>query len=412
MSVLKTTEEEPAESAVEPSPNAEHNERESSHVYRGFASRAIHVGQDPDPQTGAVIPPIHATSTFVQFEFGEPGEYIYSRSANPTRTALERNLAALEGSKHAIAFGSGMAATDAVLRFVLPGQRVLASFDMYGGTYRLFEQVLRDFGIGFDYVDTSDVATVKAAMTSETRMIFVETPTNPLMTIADLEAIAGVSKARGARLVVDNTFMSPYLQNPLEFGVDIVVHSTTKYINGHSDSIGGVAMTNSDADAERLLFIAKSVGAALSPFEAWLIQRGVKTLAVRMDRAESTAGLVAAMLDGHDKVERVYYPGLPDHPQHDLARRQMRGFGSMVSFDLPDRAAVKSMLDAVQLCTLAESLGGVETLISHPPSMTHASIPLEERLARGVNDGLVRISVGIEEAEDILDDLGQALDQV
>jgi len=378
----------------------------------GFATRAVHVGQDPDPETGAVIPPLHATSTFVQFEFGKPGEYIYSRSANPTRTALEANLAALESARFGVAFASGCAATDSITRLLQPGAHVIAGTDLYGGTYRLFEQVLRDFGFDFEYVDTTDVANIEAAWRDETAMVYIETPTNPLMSLTDISAAAELTRARGARLAVDNTFMSPYLQRPLELGADLVFHSTTKYINGHSDSIGGIVLTNDDDDAERLRFIAKSVGAALSPFEAWLIQRGVKTLALRMERSQATAERVVDLLDGHEKVRHVYYPGLPSHPQHELAKRQMDGFGGMVSFDLADMASVKRLLDSLTVFTLAESLGGVETLISNPASMTHASIPREEREARGVKDGLVRISVGVEDAEDLLADLRQGLENV
>lgn len=378
----------------------------------GFATRAVHVGQDPDPETGAVIPPLHATSTFVQFEFGKPGEYIYSRSANPTRTALEANLAALEGARFGVAFASGCAATDSIIRLLKPGAHVIAGTDLYGGTYRLFEQVLRDFGFDFEYVDTTDVSNIAAAWRDETAMVYIETPTNPLMSLTDISATADLTRERGARLTVDNTFMSPYLQRPLELGADLVFHSTTKYINGHSDSIGGMVMTNDVEDAERLRFIAKSVGAVLSPFEAWLIQRGVKTLALRMERSQATASRVVELLDNHEKVQHVYYPGLPAHPQHELAKRQMSGFGGMVSFDLADMVAVKRLLDSLTVFTLAESLGGVETLISNPASMTHASIPREEREARGVKDGLVRISVGIEDAEDLLADLRQGLDNV
>ncbi len=379
---------------------------------KGFATRAVHIGQDPDPVTGAVIPPLHATSTFVQFELGKPGDWIYSRSANPTRAALEKNLASLESAAHGIAFASGCAATDSLIRLLRPGAHVITGTDLYGGTYRLFEEVLRDFGIDFEYVDTTDPANVEAAWRDETAMVYLETPTNPLMAITDIAAVSVMARGRGARVVVDNTFMSPYFQRPLELGADLVVHSTTKYINGHSDSIGGIVITDNDDDAERLRFIAKSVGATLSPFEAWLIQRGVKTLALRMERADRGARRVAGLLDRHPKVERVYYPGLPSHPQHELAKRQMHGFGGMVSFDLADFGAAKRLLDAVQVCTLAESLGGVETLISNPASMTHASIPRQEREARGVRDGLVRISIGVEAPEDILSDLEAALERV
>jgi len=376
----------------------------------GFATRAIHVGQEPDPETGAVIPPLHATSTFIQTEFGVPGKYIYSRSGNPTRTALEANLAALENAQHGIAFASGCAATDSILRLLRPGAHILAGTDLYGGTYRLFEQVLRDFGMNFEYVDTTDVGAIASAWRDDTAMIYIETPTNPLMSLTDIAAVAELTRDRGARLTVDNTFMSPFLQRPLDLGADLVLHSTTKYINGHSDSIGGIAMTNDDDDAERLRFIAKSVGATLSPFEAWLIQRGVKTLALRMERSELTACRIVELLDAHPKVDAVYYPGLESHPQHELAKRQMDGFGGMVAFEVADLDAVKRVLDSLSVFTLAESLGGVESLISHPASMTHASIPAEERAARGVRDGLIRISVGIEDADDLVADLQQGLD--
>jgi len=311
-----------------------------------------------------------------------------------------------------VAFASGCAATDSIIRLLKPGAHIIAGADLYGGTYRLFEQVLADFGFDFEYVDTTDTANIEAAWRDETAMVFVETPSNPLMSITDIRAAAELTRARGARLVVDNTFMSPYLQRPLELGADLVFHSTTKYINGHSDSIGGIVLTNDANDAERLKFIAKSVGATLSPFEAWLIHRGVKTLALRVERSQATAERVVELLDSHEKVQRVYYPGLPSHPQHELAKRQMDGFGAMVSFELEDMEAVKRFLDSLAVFTLAESLGGVESLISNPASMTHASIPREERGARGVQDGLVRISVGVEDAEDLLADLRQGLENV
>ena len=386
--------------------------QDDKQVPAGFSTRAVHVGQEPDPATGAVIPPIHATSTFVQFEFGKPGEFIYSRSGNPNRTALEKNLAALENARHGIAFGSGCAAIDAVLRLLRPGAHVITGSDLYGGTYRLFEYVLRDFGIDFEYVDATEPQSIADAWRDETVMVYVETPTNPLMGLTDIAAVAAITQERDARLVVDNTFMSPYYQRPLELGADMVLHSTTKYLNGHSDSIGGIVMTDDGDDAERLRFIAKSVGAALSPFECWLIQRGVKTLALRMERSDAGARELAAWLESHPKVQRVYYPGLESHPQHELAKRQMTGFGGMVSFELADFDACKRMLDALEVCTLAESLGGVETLISHPASMTHASIPAEERLARGIRDGLVRISVGVEDLVDIRADLERGLARV
>ncbi|MFQ5743946.1 MAG: trans-sulfuration enzyme family protein [Acidobacteriota bacterium] len=379
----------------------------------GFTTRAVHVGQEADPTTGAVIPPLYATSTYVQFRFGEPGEYVYSRSGNPTRRALEKNLAALEGASQAVAFGSGTAAIDAVTRLLASGDHLVCSEAVYGGTYRLFEQVLRDSsGLSFSYVDTSEIEAVEAVWQHNTRMLYVETPTNPLLQLTDIAAAAELAQRHGALLVVDNTFMSPYFQRPLQFGADVVVHSTTKFLNGHSDSIGGVAATNREELAERLDFLAKSAGATLSPFEAWLIQRGVKTLALRMEQHDSSARRIAAMLADHPAVRKVYYPGLADHPQHQLAERQMSGFGGMLSFELADLEAVSSVLNAVQICALAESLGGVETLISHPASMTHAAIPAEVRQARGISDGLVRLSVGIEDTDDLLGDLERALASV
>jgi len=379
----------------------------------GFTTRAVHVGNAPDPTTGAVIPPIHPTTTYVQFEFGEPGEYVYSRSGNPTRRALEQNLASLEEAEHAIAFASGTAAIDSVMRFLGPDDHVICSEAVYGGTYRLFERVLRQgSGLKFSYVDTSDLGAVEDAWRMETRMLYVETPTNPLMQLTDIDAAAELATTRGALLVVDNTFMSPYWQRPLARGAHIVLHSTTKFINGHSDSIGGAVMTNRDDLGERLQFLAKSVGATLSPFEAWLILRGVKTLGLRMEQSEATARTMAERLEAHGAVQRVFYPGLESHPQYKLARRQMEGFGSMLAFEVEDYDAAKRLLDRLELFTLAESLGGVESLISHPASMTHASIPEKEREARGIRDGLVRISVGIEDADDLVVDLEQGLEAV
>lgn len=377
---------------------------------RGFTTVAVHVGQEPDPSTGAVIPPIHATSTFVMPRFGEPGDYIYSRSANPTRSNVEAVLAALEGGQRAVAFASGTAAIDAVVRLLRPGDHLVCSKAVYGGTYRLFENVLREQGgLRFGYVDTSDLEATATAMDDDTRMLFVETPTNPLMQLTDIAGAAELAHEHDALLVVDNTFASPCFQRPLALGADIVVHSTTKFINGHSDSIGGVAVTDDDAVADRLQFLAKSTGATLSPFEAWLIQRGVKTLGLRMQRHDGNAREIAGYLSQHSAVGHVHYPGLADHPQHELARRQMSGFGGMLSFELADLDAVGRFLDGLEICTLAESLGGVETLISHPASMTHASIPAEERTARGIGDGLVRMSAGIEDVDDLIADLDQAL---
>ena len=382
----------------------------STTKYKGFTTKAVHIGQDPDPATGAVIAPIHATSTYIQEELGVPGEYVYSRSGNPTRRNLEANLAALENADHAVTFASGTAAVDACLRFLGPDDHVVCSAAVYGGTYRLFEKVLRrSSGIAFTYVDTSDLDATEAVWNERTRMLFVETPTNPLMQLTDITAAADLAQRTGALLVVDNTFMSPYLQRPLDYGAHLVLHSTTKFINGHSDSIGGVVCTNREDLADSLDFVAKSAGATLSPFEAWLIQRGVKTMALRMERSQETTKRLVAILGDHPAVQHVYYPGLEDHPDHALAKRQMRGFGAMLSFDLADFDAAKILLDGLEIMVLAESLGGVETLISHPASMTHASIPENIRRERGIGDGLVRISVGIEDADDLVADLEQAL---
>ncbi len=383
----------------------------SKKKYEGFTTKAVHIGQNPDPSTGAVIPPIHATSTYIQEEFGVPGEYVYSRSGNPTRRNLELNLAALENADHAVAFASGTAAVDACLRFLGPDDHVVCSESVYGGTYRLFEQVLRrTSGLDFTYVNTSDLEATEAAWNEQTRMLYIETPSNPLMQLTDIAAAAELAQSTGALLVVDNTFMSPYLQRPLDYGAHLVLHSTTKFLNGHSDSIGGVVCTNREDLSTSLDFISKSAGATLSPFEAWLIQRGVKTMALRMERSQETTKRLAAILNDHPKVQHVYYPGLEAHPDHALAKRQMSGFGAMLSFDLANFDAVKIFLDALNVMVLAESLGGVETLISHPASMTHASIPENVRRDRGIGDGLIRISVGIEDTEDLVADLEQALE--
>jgi cystathionine beta-lyase/cystathionine gamma-synthase len=378
----------------------------------GFATTAIHAGNEPDPSTGAVTVPIYQTSTYAQEGLGKNKGYEYARTQNPTRLAVERNIAALEGARFGYAFASGMAAIDATLRLVKAGEHVVVSDNTYGGTFRLFSRVLADYGIEFSYVDTTDVLNVEAAMKENTRMVFVETPTNPVMMVTDLKAVSGVAHASGARVVCDNTFMSPYLQRPIEFDVDIVVHSTTKYLNGHSDSVGGVVVLNDEKDAERLAFIQNSVGAILSPFDSWLTLRGTKTLAVRMEQHDATGRRVAAFLEEHPKVERLYYPGSLSHKQHDLARRQQRGFGGMVAFDTGSLENARTVLESVRLCTLAESLGGVETLISHPVTMTHASVLPETRARLGITDGLVRISVGLEDAEDIIADLDQALGKI
>jgi cystathionine gamma-lyase/cystathionine beta-lyase/cystathionine gamma-lyase/homocysteine desulfhydrase len=375
----------------------------------GFATRAIHVGQEPDAETGAVSPPIVATSTYVQQEIGKHKGYEYARVSNPTRTRLEQNLASLEGGIAAPVFSSGMAAINAVATLLKKGDHVVCGDNLYGGTPRLFNQVWTNFGLEFTYVDTANVAAVARAIKKNTRMVYAETPTNPLMTVTDLRAVSEVCKRKKVDLVVDNTFMSPYFQRPIEFGADMVIHSTTKFLNGHSDGLGGVVVCTRPEQAERLAFLQKAAGAILSPFECWLILRGVKTLAVRMEQHNRNGQVVATYLARHKKVSKVFYPGLPDHPQHELAKRQMDGFGSMITFETGSLSNANKMLRRVKVCSLGESLGGVETLISHPATMTHAAYGAKGRKAIGLTDGMVRISVGIEDAEDIIEDLDQAL---
>ena len=378
----------------------------------GFATNAIHVGQEPDPATGAIIVPIYQTSTYVQEALGKHKGYEYARTQNPTRSALEKNLAALEGGVGGITFGSGMAAINAVFSLLKAGDHIIVSFPVYGGVYRLLRQVLARFGLEADFVDTSSMEAIRKAARPQTQMLYVETPTNPVMTLTDLEASSEIAKQNGWMLVVDNTFMSPYLQRPFEFGAELIVHSTTKFLNGHSDSVGGAVIANSAELVERLRFLQNAAGAILSPFDAWLVLRGVKTLALRMDQHNKNGMAVADHLIKHPKVKKVNYPGLASHPQHRLARRQMKGFGAMISFDLGSLEAARQVLNHVRLCSLAESLGGVETLISHPATMTHGSMPAEDRQRIGITDGLVRISVGIEDVEDIIADLDQALKYV
>lgn len=378
----------------------------------GFATIAIHTGSEPDQSTGAVTVPIYQTSTYAQDALGKNKGYEYARTQNPTRSAVERNLAALEGARFGFAFASGMAAIDATLRLVKAGEHVVVSDNTYGGTARLFNRILTNYNVSFDYVDTSDALNVEAAIKPNTKMVFLETPTNPIMTVTDLKEVSEIAHRAGARVVCDNTFMSPYLQRPLEFGCDIVVHSTTKYLNGHSDGVGGVVVLNDEEDANWIGFVQNSAGAILSPFDSWLVLRGTKTLALRMEQHDKTGRAVAAFLEEHPKVKKVYYPGSASHPQHALARRQQRGFGGMVSFDVGSLDAARTVLESVKLCTLAESLGGVETLISHPATMTHASVDEEKRQRLGITDGLVRISVGIEDTDDIIADLDQALDKI
>jgi len=378
----------------------------------GFATTAIHTGSEPDEATGSVTVPIYQTSTYAQDALGKNKGYEYARTQNPTRTAVERNIAALEGARFGFAFASGMAAIDATLKLVKAGEHVIVSDNTYGGTSRLFTKILANYNIEFDFVDTSDPLNVEAAINENTKMLFVETPTNPVMIVTDLQAVSDIAHRVGARVVCDNTFMSPYLQRPLEFGVDIVVHSTTKYLNGHSDGVGGIVVLNNEEDAAWIGFVQNSAGAILSPFDSWLVVRGTKTLALRMEQHDKSGRAVAAFLEEHPKVKKVYYPGSASHPQHALARRQQHGFGGMVAFDVGSLEAARTVLESVKLCTLAESLGGVETLISHPATMTHASVDVEKRERLGITDGLVRVSVGIEDTDDIIADIDQALDKI
>jgi cystathionine gamma-lyase/cystathionine beta-lyase/cystathionine gamma-lyase/homocysteine desulfhydrase len=376
-----------------------------------FATDCIHAGQEPDPTTGAVVTPIYQTSTYVQQGIGQHKGYEYARTQNPTRRALEKNLAALEGGVDAYCYASGMAATQAVLSLVKARQRVVVSDNVYGGTHRYFTKVLARYDVEFAFIDASDARAFDDAA-GEFAMLWIETPTNPLMKVCDIAALAEVARRRRALFVVDNTFMSPYFQRPLALGADIVVHSTTKFLNGHSDSVGGVAVVKDRAHAEWLQFVQNAAGAILSPFDSWLVLRGTKTLALRMPRHEENGRRVAAFLREHPRVRKVYWPGFADHPGHAVQARQASGFGALISFDLGSRDAADALLRGVRLCSLGESLGGVETLISHPATMTHAGYTQAERDALGIGDGLVRISVGCEDAEDLLADLGRALEKV
>jgi cystathionine gamma-lyase len=380
----------------------------------GFGTRAVHAGQQPDPATGAIMTPIYQTSTFAQSAPGQHKGHEYARVTNPTRTALEGNLAGLENAKHGIAFSSGVAGIDAIMKGLRPGDHVVASDDLYGGTFRLFTQVFEPFGLSFSFVDMTDLEATAAAVTDDTKLIWVETPTNPLMRIVDIAAVVDIAKAQDVDVAVDNTFASPYLQQPLDLGADMVLHSATKYLGGHSDLILGAVCTNSDEWAETLRFQIKSTGANPGPMDSFLVLRGTKTLHLRMDRHCHNARHLASYLNDHAKVGRVLYPGLDDHPGHDIAAKQMKDFGGMISFELKDNSIEKAVdvLQGTYVFTLAESLGGVESLIEHPASMTHASIPAEEREKIGLTDSLIRISVGVEELEDQMSDLDQALSVV
>ena len=375
-----------------------------------IATRAVHAGQEPDPSTGAIMTPIFQTSTYVQQKLGEHKGFEYARTRNPTRDALERNLASLEGAQHGFAFSSGMAATEAVLKLLSSGDHVVSGENLYGGSHRLMVQVLERFGMSFTFVDERDPKNFERAITSATKMIYVETPTNPMMRLVDLRAVAELAAARDLLVVVDNTFATPIFQRPLEHGADIVVHSTTKFLNGHSDMVGGAVLTSLDDVAERLAFLQNAAGAVPGPFDCWLTLRGTKTLALRMKRHDESGRRLAQWLVENPRVRRVYYPGLPDHPQHELACKQMQGFGGMISFDMGSFDAARAVAEGTRLFALAESLGGVESLIGHPATMTHASVPASLRESMGLSLGLVRISVGIENADDLLADLEQAME--
>ena len=378
----------------------------------GFSTRAIHAGQEPDPRTGAVAVPIYQTSTYVQPGMGEGAYYEYARVQNPTREALEANLASIESGETGHAFASGMSAIACLMTLLKAGDHAVVSRNVYGGTYRYFTKILENYNLTFSWVDTTDLAAIEAAMTPTTRMVYLETPTNPVMDVSDIAAVAELAHARGAKVAVDNTFLSPYLQRPLELGADFTLHSTTKFLNGHSDSIGGGLVARHREDGDWFYFVQKSEGAILSPFDSFLVMRGIKTLAVRMERHEQNARRIVDYLVGHPKVERVLYPGLPDHPGHEIQKRQASGFGSMITLEMGSYEAAKAMLDRARVVSLAESLGGVESLISHPASMTHASVPAERRAELGLTDGMVRMSVGIEDVNDLLGDLEQMLEGV
>jgi cystathionine beta-lyase/cystathionine gamma-synthase len=382
------------------------------HEHARFNTICIHAGQQPDPSTGAIITPIYQTSTYVQDALGVHKGYEYARTQNPTRSAFEANIAAIENGKAAFGFASGMAATGAVMTLLQSGDHVVVTDNTYGGTYRLFERVLRKYQLDFSYVDTSRLEAIDKAITAKTKLLFLETPTNPVLRLTDLAAACELAHRRGVPVVVDNTFASPYVQRPIDFGADLVIHSTTKFLNGHSDSVGGVVVAVRDDHVEWLRFIQNAEGAILGPMDAWLVLRGTKTLPIRMERHNANAMAIAEFLEGHPKVPTVHYPGLASHPQHELARRQMRGFGGLITFEAGSLERARTVLNSVRLMALAESLGGVETLISHPASMTHASVPPERRLAIGLTDDMVRISVGIEDVDDLKEDLAQALDRV
>ncbi|MCB9025672.1 MAG: cystathionine gamma-synthase [Bdellovibrionaceae bacterium] len=376
----------------------------------GFSTRAIHVGQEPDPTTGAIMTPIYLTSTYVQSSPGQHKGFEYSRTSNPTRKAYEKCLANLEGGQHGFAFASGCAATTTVLHLLKAGDHVVASDDMYGGTFRLFDKVLRNNGIEFSFVDLTNANNLTSAIKAKTKLVWLETPTNPMLKISDISTIASLLKGKDILLAVDNTFMSPYFQQPLSLGAHIVVHSTTKFVNGHSDIVGGAVVTNDQKIAEKIAFLSNSMGAICSPFDAYICMRSLKTLALRMEAHQRNAMKIAEYLENHPAIDSVIYPGLKSHPQHELAKKQMSGFGGMITFNLKGGlSAARHLLEGVKVFALAESLGGVESLIEHPAIMTHASVPLELRQKLGITDGLVRLSVGIENIEDLITDLKKSL---
>jgi cystathionine beta-lyase/cystathionine gamma-synthase len=381
----------------------------SNDLDRGFSTRAVHAGQQEDPLAGAVMTPIYQTSTYVQEGLGRHKGYEYARTQNPTREALERNVASLEGGQYGFAFGSGLAATDTVLKLLSAGDHVVCGENVYGGTHRLMERVYARLGLTFTFVDSRDIRNIERAVIPATRMIYCETPTNPMMHITDLSAVGDLTQARGLLLTVDNTFATPFFQRPLSSGADIVIHSTTKYLNGHSDMVGGVVITSRDDLAERIGFLQNGAGAVPGPMDCWLALRGIKTLPLRMRRHDENGRRIAQWLSQHRAISKIYYPGLPSHPQHDLACRQMSGFGGMISIDLGDPEKARRMAERTKIFALAESLGGVESLIGHPASMTHASVPVAMRQAMGLTDSLIRLSCGIEDAEDLMADLEQAL---
>jgi cystathionine beta-lyase/cystathionine gamma-synthase len=375
----------------------------------GFATRAVHAGQSPDPLSGAVMTPIYQTSTYVQDGLGRHKGYEYARTHNPTREALERCIASLEGGRYGFAFGSGLAALDTLLKLLRQGDHVVAGENLYGGSHRLMERVYQPLGLSFSFVDMRDPENVARAITPATRLVYGETPTNPMMFLADLAAIGDITQARGIPFAVDNTFATPYFQRPLELGADIVLHSTTKYLNGHSDIVGGMLVTTRDDLAEKIGFLQNAAGGVPGPMDCWLCLRGIKTLPLRMRQHDASGRAIAEWLTRHPRVRKVYYPGLPDHPQHDLARRQMSGFGGMIAVELGDPAVARQVVERTRVFALAESLGGVESLIGHPASMTHAAVPLALRQAMGLTDSLIRLSCGVEETADLMADLEQAL---